>query len=90
MQTHGLFFPGKFCVPCKYEKKYQKKNPTTFFKTISVILTGDITQKGYDKKRNKLLAPYMRQNKELQQQQQQQVSFISVSYLGENPGNRGE
>ena len=37
----------------------------------SLFLTGDITQKGYDKKRNKLLAPYMQQNKEQQLQQQQ-------------------
>ena len=81
MQTHGLFFQGNFVFRVNMKRNIRKKTPTTFFKTISVILTGDITQKGYDKKRNKLLAPYMRQNKELQQQQQQQVSFISVSYL---------
>ena len=81
MQTHGLFFQGNFVFRVNMKRNIRKKTHTTFFKTISVILTGDITQKGYDKKRNKLLAPYMRQNKELQQQQQQQVSFISVSYL---------
>jgi hypothetical protein len=86
MQTHRLFFQGNFVFRVNMKRIIRKKkHTTTFFKTISVILTGDITQKGYDKKRNKLLAPYMRQNKELQQQQQQQqqqqVSFISVSYF---------
>ena len=70
MQTHGLFFQGNFVFRVNM-KINKKKTPTTFFKTISVILTGDITQKGYDKKRNKLLAPYMQQNKEQQLQQQQ-------------------
>ncbi len=30
---------------------------------MNFVIVGDITQKGYDKKRNKLLAPYMQQNK---------------------------
>ena len=65
-------------------------NPSTYgFKklTKSLFLTGDITQKGYDKKRNKLLAPYMQQNKEQQLQQQQnkkpqpQVWIVSKNVL---------
>lgn len=42
------------------------------------FFAGDITQKGYDKKRNKLLAPYMQQNKE---EQKSKIDLKTPSFI---------